>query len=460
MTTAAPDAVRRRDYALTWVVGALLVLGVIVAAIGNEQRVQDWDPQYTKVVVDRTEAYGGTFYENGLFNKGPLELILHRTGSVLLGDDGHWIWIAFVSALLSIAIAFAASATARYTGAPPALGAVVGVFAFLHFTFADADYSGVVYPRNITVGLLSLVWLLLLSDRSWSTPRRRVITVASAAAILGLVVQSLLTGVFTAVVLLVAGYLLLRDRIPGWERLKLSGIAFVVGDVVFLSAVVWYAARGAFEEFWASWFQYARYVAEGTEASLGSQLGLGWDSFYAYHERLPLVAAMIALFHVTLVMGWKGWTRRRRILFVAVSAWWVTAWIEMILTQRYSSHYFSITAVPVTLMAALLVGMGYRLLTRAGAAPQGRPWWPVVATLVAIFMISPSSVGRAIYDTIHFQGTAYLDAIDDKFTTGNSRTARAVLDLYTDEGDPLLAWTNEPWPYLVLERVSATRFPW
>ena len=124
-----------------WVVGALLVFGLIVAAIGNEQRVQDWDPQYTKVVVDRTEAYGGTFYENGLFNKGPLELIVHRTGSVLLGDDGHWIWIALISGLLSVAIAFAAAASARHTGAPPALGAVVGVFTFLHFTFSDADYS-------------------------------------------------------------------------------------------------------------------------------------------------------------------------------------------------------------------------------------------------------------------------------------------------------------------------------
>src|SRR3972149_6956497 len=78
----------------------------------------------------------------------------------------------------------------------------------------------------------------------------------------------------------------LRGRSPRWERMRLSGVAFVVGDIAFMSAAVWYATRGAFDEFWASWFTYARYMAVGTGASLGSQFGLGWDSFYAYHERV------------------------------------------------------------------------------------------------------------------------------------------------------------------------------
>ena len=38
------------------------------------------------------------------------------------------------------------------------------------------------------------------------------------------------------------------------------------------------------------------------------------------------------------------------------------------------------------------------------------------------------------------------------------RTALAVLDLVSHDSDPLLVWTNDPWPYLNLKRVSATRF--
>jgi hypothetical protein len=90
----------------------------------------------------------------------------------------------------------------------------------------------------------------------------------------------------------------------------------------------------------------------------------------------------------------------------------------------------------------------------------GKAWWPAVAALLAIFMLGPSNFGRALYTTMHFEGTGALDALADKYADGNSRTARAIMDLVSVEGDPLLAWTNEPWPYLKLERVSATRFPW
>jgi hypothetical protein len=65
-----------------------------------------------------------------------------------------------------------------------------------------------------------------------------------------LTVQTLLS-VFVVVVLLIAGFLLLRGRAPGWECMRLSGVAFVVGDIVFMSAAIWYATRGTFDESWA-----------------------------------------------------------------------------------------------------------------------------------------------------------------------------------------------------------------
>ena len=41
---------------------------------------------------------------------------------------------------------------------------------------------------------------------------------------------------------------------------------------------------------------------------------------------------------------------------------------------------------------------------------------------------------------------------------GVERSAQAVLDLVSHNGDPLLVWSNDPWPYLNFDRVPATRF--
>jgi hypothetical protein len=43
---------------------------------------------------------------------------------------------------------------------------------------------------------------------------------------------------------------------------------------------------------------------------------------------------------------------------------------------------------------------------------------------------------------------------------GDQREVRAVLDVVSDDWDPVLMWTNDPWPYLNYRRVSATRFIW
>ena len=40
------------------------------------------------------------------------------------------------------------------------------------------------------------------------------------------------------------------------------------------------------------------------------------------------------------------------------------------------------------------------------------------------------------------------------------RTVRATIDLVSEEGDPLLAWTERPWTYLQWDRIAATRYVW
>ena len=66
------------------------VAGFIVATIGNELAVQNWDPQYVRNIVERTEAFGGTFYENGIFNKGLLEPVIHLAAARVTSFGGYW----------------------------------------------------------------------------------------------------------------------------------------------------------------------------------------------------------------------------------------------------------------------------------------------------------------------------------------------------------------------------------
>jgi hypothetical protein len=81
-------------------------------------------------------------------------------------------------------------------------------------------------------------------------------------------------------------------------------------------------------------------------------------------------------------------------------------------------------------------------------------------SLLATYMSGPSHLTDAVRRTVGFRGPGVEAAQEEAQFDGNTRTARAILDLVSDEGDPLLVWTNAPWPYLIFERVSATRFIW
>ena len=44
---------------------------------GNWLRVQNVDPQFSMVLVQRTIRYGGTFFDNALQDHGPIEPFLY-----------------------------------------------------------------------------------------------------------------------------------------------------------------------------------------------------------------------------------------------------------------------------------------------------------------------------------------------------------------------------------------------
>ena len=67
---------------------ASFVVVFAAAVIGNWQRSQNVDPEYTYDIVLRTIRFGGTYYENGIHNKGPLETFVYQAATWISTHGG------------------------------------------------------------------------------------------------------------------------------------------------------------------------------------------------------------------------------------------------------------------------------------------------------------------------------------------------------------------------------------
>ena len=469
---------RRRDVLYVVVVGLLIVVGVVVATIGNEGRVQDWDPQYFRNLAERVSAFGGTYYENGILNKGPLLGMVYGLAGRITTFAGYWYAISAMVALLSLALSYAAARTVRFIGGSREVAAAAGAAIFVHFTFSGSVYGGVLYARNLNAAILAVIWVLIIDDRWWATRRRRQITSGVIGGLAGLAVQTVFSAALTGGALMVLFLAHLRGRVTKREDpLSLIGIAILAGTAVFMSPMLWYSVRGSFAEFWGGWWIDAQAQIAGLQRSLVSQIALAWDQFYSYYQVRPMLFFLIAIFGAITIAGWRTNGVRWRLFHSGLLGWWLAGWAELLISQRYSTHYFIVIAAPTALMAAALAGHAYRVFLARRTVPSvtvspnwstvtlGKPmrWmiaWPVLVALLAVYLSGPRFFFNGLHDTLEFRGAAaHLQSVEDNYE-GWGRTTWAVLDLVSEDGDPLLAWTNQPWPYLKWKRVSATRFIW
>ncbi|MCU1462126.1 MAG: hypothetical protein JWO37_2201 [Acidimicrobiales bacterium] len=455
------DDVRQRiDAGVRWLTVALLTVVGVVPIIGNELRVQNVDPQFMRDIIERVHRFGGTFYDNGIYNKGPLEPIVYDVARHLGGADGMWLVVSAFVALAALACAVAAARTARWTGAPASLALATGAALYLHLTLSPADYAGVLYARNMTVALLAIAWVVTFEDRLWRNPRARLASTLAVGAILGVVVQALVAEAFAAAAVGLALLAMVSVRVAHHERraLQRAAIAGAVGS--FAIAPAWYALRGSFASYWASWYGHAHLMNIGTQRSLASQFALGWNRAYSYYQHRPLVFLAIVGFLAFTWVAWPGAGRRQRAMHLGLIGWLAASWLEQILNQRYSSQYFVVNAVPTALMIAVLVG-------RAGPVVAANPRvrrtvvaWPLIAILGSIYLSGSHGVLEAVKRTSRFTSvhTEVRESADNQ--GGAVRSARGVLDLVSRDDDPVLAWTIEASAYLDLHRVAAGRFIW
>ena len=126
------------------VVAALVALAVI-AVFHMQLSAANYDPQYMRVLVERTIRLGGSYYENGIHNKGPLEPAVYELAGRIGGRSGFWFVIAIFTLATSLVIGVAAAIAVERSGGTRVVGFAVAVMAVTHLTLSDADYAGVLY---------------------------------------------------------------------------------------------------------------------------------------------------------------------------------------------------------------------------------------------------------------------------------------------------------------------------
>ena len=174
---------------------SISTLLVIAAFFSNALRSADFDPQQMRTYIERTVRFGGTFYENGLHNKGPLDPIIYRFAFAIGGYEAFWYAISGFIAVGTILIAYAAHKSSNEFNAPKSLGLALACIAFFHFALTKADYSGVLYSRNEVSYLLAATWVLVLFKRVWDSEENCRRSSIVMGIILGLAVQTVLTSI-------------------------------------------------------------------------------------------------------------------------------------------------------------------------------------------------------------------------------------------------------------------------
>jgi hypothetical protein len=452
----------RRDVqlAVRWATVAVFAVVALVPIIGDQLRVQDADPQFMRLIVERMHSFGGAIYENGIYNKGWLEPITYDVARHIGGYNGMWFVISLFTALVAGICAFAAARTVRWTGAPTALAFAVAAVVYFHLTLTGADYAGVLYARNLTVALLSIAWVITFEERCWRTPRARLISALVLGASLGIVVQALLTEAIAAAAIALAALALLAQRAARDERVKLFVASSGAALLALLLPPLWYAVRGRLTEFWTSWYGHAQVMSKGTGRSLLGQFGLGWDQLYRYYQQRPLGFLVIVAFVVFTYAMWTAATRRERVMRLALIGWLTASWLEQFLNQRYSSHYFVINTVPTVLMAAILVGHLGRVAMRNQRLARTAFVWPLIAIFGVVYLSGAKEFLDAVKRTSKFNSVSQTAKERADNQAGPTRSVRGVLDLVSHRDDAILAWTNDSWPYLDVDRVPAGRFIW
>jgi hypothetical protein len=193
LADAVDAVVARAAWMRRWyvpVTAAGLTALAIIAVFRMEATTPNYDPQYMRVLVERTIRNGGSYYSNGIHNKGPLEPFVYELAGHLGGRDGWWFVLAVFALAAAVCVGLAAAVLTVRVGGSTLLGVCVAVLAIVHLTISDADYAGVLYARNITTALIAVTIGVAAYGPLWADERRRRRAVVAIGVASGLAVQT------------------------------------------------------------------------------------------------------------------------------------------------------------------------------------------------------------------------------------------------------------------------------
>ena len=445
-----------------WLTAFAVSLVVAASILGNQVHAQGNDAVFSQNLVDRALRFGGSYYDNGIHPKGPLEEVAHDIARRIGGYDGHWYVISFMIAISAAILGVAAARTTMATRGNRPVAVAVALVVFIHFALGDAAYSGLLYSRNILVTLLAIAWVLTLEDRPWTaSPRVQMTAAISTGVVLGLAVQTIIPAAIDAASIGIAALVLVSERVPDAARRKTLRRATILGAVGgFVSAPVWYLVSGSFRSFWASWWVYARDQNSAIGLSLAQQLSKGWHTAYSYYQHRPLLFVVLGVFVAYTFVAWRDFDRRTRVIHVALLGWLAGGWIQLVMSERYSDHYFSVVAAPTAMIAAALAGHACPALWKWANVRRFAVAIPLVALLLAFFL-SAGTAHRLVDSasiTSGFTSAARGAELRRENQPPTNRSIQAVLDLVSADQDPLLLFDGNQFLYGDYRRIPATRF--
>ena len=449
----APPALTGRGVALL----AAAVLALVVLRLPGFRVPMDQDAG-CYAYIGETWARGGLPYRDAWDHKPPAIFLLTAALSALPGGG-------FPVVLRACAVAFGVGTLLLVFGIVRRLGGEsLGLAAA--FVYA-ASSSGVLVTRETfqtehAMALLSVlsVWLLVLADARWRWWLILLAGLSAGAAIAFKPVSAALSGL--AFLWFLARQMGGDGRYPGsvvrahqgaldgpgdgFGRRAATAIGLMAAGVVAVPAafVAYFAAVGAFDDFWRAFVTYnSLYRAAEEHAGVGlrTTLGLSHVTFTRLRELAPEQAWLVLASLAGLAVVVWGWRRRQATLFLL---WPVGALAGLVAAGRFYAYYF----LPLSAALAPLAAEGLLALAR-GVRARPRVWWAVAgAGAIALCF-----AGGLCWDAREYRALT-SPQYDNAILARIARSIRA--DSRPD--DCIFVWGARQQVYVLAERRGPSRF--
>jgi hypothetical protein len=181
-----------------------------------------------------------------------------------------------------------------------------------------------------------------------------------------------------------------------------------------------------------------------------------------YHQRPMLLWALSGSL-IVIFLSRNSLRRHQRIVVLCLLAWWSCGWIELVLSQRYSSHYFSVVAVPSAFIFVAALSIQWQSVAKyVGQHHSNKSSLVIPVLLCSILLLFQGT--DSLFDGLSKVGRFTTFTAESQRNRENrdpeSRLVQSVVDLVSPTDGAMLAWTMYPWTYLNYRRVPATRFSW